>query len=130
VRQNRFAQCGIGQTAEHGDLDATHDLAGADSKRGKSENPVTAALDEAFEKASRFHEASGTQHGGHGNFEKPVRNTLFLRIGLAESDAGELAVGEEAERHLPAGGHTVAAEDVIANNAEIILADVGEVWTS
>jgi hypothetical protein len=55
MRQNRFTQSGVGQTTEHGDLHATHDLAGPYSKGGESENPVTAALDEAFEAGAGSH---------------------------------------------------------------------------
>ena len=46
---------------------------------------------------------------------------------LAQPDAGQLRVGEQAERHLPPGRHAVAAGQVGQHHAEVVLTDVREV---
>jgi len=43
VSQDRISQRGVGQVAQHCDLDTTHDLAGADAEGRKPQDPVAVA---------------------------------------------------------------------------------------
>ena len=50
-----------------------------------------------------------------------------VSLPLAQPDPGQLRVGEQAERHLPPGGHAILAGEVGQHHAEVVLADVREV---
>jgi len=66
------------------------------------------------------------QHRLHRDFEPAIGNSSRFRFLLAQSDAREFWIGEKAKRNLPARGYVVAASQVVANDAEIVDADVCE----
>jgi hypothetical protein len=125
-----FAQCGIGEVPQHRNLNRAHDFACFDSKGCEAENSVAVSLDEALEKSAGFHQAAGAQNRIHGNFGQPVGNSLLPGFGLAQPDAGELRISEKTKRHRSSRSAMVAAEDVVAHNAEIVFADMGEMRTT
>ena len=61
---------------------------------------------------------------------KRRRRRLGLRLLLGHSNACEFGVREDAERHLPAGGHMISAEQIVADNAEVVVANVRKLRAS
>src|SRR5947209_4753424 len=121
-----LSQRGIRQTAEHRNLYTAHDFAGPDAESGKSENLIAVTCHKTLKKAPCFHQAPGAQNRRHGDFEQPIRDSLLLCFRLAQPDTGKFWIGEKAEGHLPASRNVIAAENVIANDPEVIFADVGK----
>ena len=72
-------------------------------------------------------ERLGPKHGLHGDLGQAVADAAVAGLPLAQPDAGQLRVGEQAERHLPPGRHAVPAGEVGQHHAEVVLADVREV---
>src|ERR1700757_4874954 len=91
---------------------------------------IGVALDEALQKSAGFHEAARPQHSCHWNLEEAIGNTFSLCFLLTHSNARELGIREEAEGYLPACGHMVSSQQVVADHAEVIFADVRELRTS
>src|SRR5580658_2106550 len=128
--QDCLAESSVGHPTKHCDLYTAHNLSRAHAERREAENTIAVAFHQTLEESARFHEAPRPQHRRHRNLEESIGNVIGFRFLLSYSNPREFGICEEAERHLPAGGCVVPAEDVIANHAEVIFADVCELRAS
>src|SRR5208337_2263154 len=96
------------------------------SEHCEAKDAIALGFDEGFHEASGFGKRSGSQDCGQRDFGESIGNTTLVRLRFAQTDAGELGVREHAEWHLPSGGHTMAAEDIIAHDAEVIEGNMSE----
>lgn len=73
-----------------------------------------------FMNPARFRNRHRAKDGSHGQLGNAIRDAALFRLRFAESDTGQLRVGEHAERNLAAGRDAIAAGDVVTHNPEIV----------
>src|SRR5437588_4915336 len=122
--KNGVTQCGEGESRQHCDLDCRHGISCSNSKGCKAEDEVVLGINEGFHEAARIGKCLSTEDCNHRSLRQPVGAAALLRFGLAQTDARELRVCEHAERHLPSGGHAVAAKNIVMHNVEVIFGDM------
>src|SRR5215467_16229830 len=126
MREDGVAQFCIRQLRDHGDLDSRHELPCVRAERGEAQDAIAAGFHQRFQESACFGERARPQHFLQGDLEQAVRNAPSLSLLLAEADTGKLGVDEYTEWNLPAACHMVPAVDIVANDLEIVEADVSE----
>ena len=76
---------------------------------------------ENLHESARFRNRHRAKDGSHGQLGNAIRDAALFRLRFAESDTGQLRVGEHAERNLASGRHAIAAGDVVTHDHEIIV---------
>ncbi len=99
---------------------AAMSVSSAGAKHGESEDAVAFRLDQRLHKSARFRNRHRAKDGSHGQLGNAIRDAALFRLRFAESDTGQLRVGEHAERNLAAGRHAIATGHVFTHNLEII----------
>ena len=121
LRENGIAQGRVGQSRDHGDLDGCHYFPGFHAEYSESKDAVALRVDQDFHEPARLGNRHRAENSGHRQLCESVWNAVRLGLGLAQADAGEFRIGEQAERHLASGRHAIAAGDVVAHDNEIIF---------
>jgi len=127
VGDDEVADSGVGQVVGHGQLDRREEFACAGAEGGEAEDAVVKG-DEGFEKAAGFGEGAGAQDGEHGDLRETVGDSLLFGFRFGEAYVGQLGIDEGAGRDLASGGGAVGSGEVVADCAEVVEGDVGEVW--
>src|ERR1700743_2723040 len=66
----------------------------------------------------------------HGNLKEAISEPFLLRFFFSHPNAREFRIREETETYLPAGGHSLHPEHIVADYAEVVFADVSELWAT
>jgi len=130
VREDGVAQDCIREPGAHRELDYSHHFACIDSEGGKAKNVIGVGVEESFHKATHLGEGVGAEDLCHGDFDETVGSSAGFGFGFAESDVGQFGIGEDAGGHLTSGGDAVVAGKVVADDAEVVEGDMGEVRTA
>ena len=77
-----------------------------------------------------FRQGTGAQYCCHGDLEESIANALLCRLLFAQANPGKLRIGEKAKRNLSARGHAVAASQVVANHAIVVVRDMRKLRTA
>ena len=102
------------------------EFAGAGAKGGEAEDAIVGA-DEDLHEAAGLVEGAGAKGGGHGDLAEAIGCSLLLCFVLAETYVGQFGVGEGYGGDLAVLRGAVCAGQVVADDAEVVEGDVGEV---
>ena len=126
MRENRVAQDGVRQSAQHCRLNGRHHLARFGTEDGESKDAVAFAAHEHLHKSTGFTKSDRSQHPGHGYLRQPVCDAPFLRFRFVQADSRQIGISEHAEGYESVARCAAAAVQVITDHAEIVKRDVCE----
>src|SRR4029077_2066233 len=96
----------------------------------EAEDAIAIGLDQSLQKSTRFRKRVRAEYCFHWNFEQAVRNMLRFGFVFIQSNAGQFRIREQAVRYLPARSRMVNSNQVVMHHAEIVNADVCELWAA
>src|SRR5438309_2833373 len=117
---------GVGQVGRHCKLYDGKNVAGACAEGGEAKDAIGIG-DQDLRKTARLRKGESTKIREHRDLRKPIGDSLLFRLILGQAYVGELWVGEGAGWDLAAVGAAVGYGKVVANDAEVVEGDVGEV---
>src|SRR3954451_23660533 len=124
--QGRVAQGRVGETRRDRDLDGRHDGVGLGGERGEAEDAIALGGDQRLVEAARLGEGPGAEDGGHRDLRETVGDPATLRLRLAQADAGQFGVGEQAGGYQTSGRRPVDSGEIVADHADVVVGHVGE----
>src|SRR5882757_1960258 len=101
VREDRVCHGGIGELAEHGDLDHGHDLAAFAAEDRAAQDLPAVRVDDGLHEAARLPGLEGPDDGAHRTHRPPDRASSRPGIALGQAQRAELGVDELHGRDDP-----------------------------
>ena len=106
-------------------MDDGHHFAGFGSEGGEAENAIVGA-DQGFRIPACVREGARAQHGCHRLLGESIGDVFRFGFALAQPDVGQFGVGEQAVGNDAIARRAMSAVDVAQEDAEVVLAGVGE----
>ena len=69
----------------------------------------------------------GSQHLRHRDLGQAIGDAARVGLSFGQSDARQLGIDEQTERHLTARGHSVPAGQILTHDLEIVFRNVREI---
>lgn len=124
--EDGVAESGVREVREHGGLHDGHDFASFRREHGEAEDAIAGGIDKGLEEAMGFVEGTGAKNCGGGDFGQAIGGFAAGGLGFRQADVSERRIDIEAGRDQAVSRGALTAGEVVADDAEVIKGDVGE----
>ncbi|HEY1702323.1 MAG TPA: hypothetical protein VGG75_21665, partial [Trebonia sp.] len=125
--EDRVGHGGVGEPAQHGDLDRGHDLAPLGTENRGAQDLPAVRVDDGLHEAAGLPGLDGPDDGAHREPRHPDRVSSRPGFALGQADAAELRVDEHRVRDDPVPrARLLVPEEVRAQDAVVVVGQVGE----